>query len=153
MENLKRFGLKPYNTQSLDLKDDSVKMEMEPKKYLTMQNRNKYLILKRKKKRVPLKRMCECLEWEAYLWPQDPDNDSSQLFMLASKFPHLVKASLKLPVSWVDAPHHLQILFPFPLNDVSQQHLQFLIFIIPSLKNFKACDHNLGCNIRKEAYY
>lgn len=47
-ENVKRFGLKQYNTQSLDLKDDSDKMEIKLKKYLTVQNRNKWLILGKK---------------------------------------------------------------------------------------------------------
>lgn len=43
----------------------------------------------------------------AYLRPQDPDDDSSQLLVLAAELPHLVKARLELPVSRVDAPHHL----------------------------------------------
>lgn len=88
-----------------------------------------------------------------HLWPQDPDDDRSQLLVLASELPHLVKARLELPVSRVDPPHHLEVFFPFPFDNVSQQYLQFLIFIIPRLKNFKARNHNLGHNLRGEAYY
>ena len=90
---------------------------------------------------------------EPHLWPQDPDDDRSQLLVLASELSHLVKASLKLSVSRVDPPHHLEVFFPFPFDNVSQQYLEFLVFIIPSLKNFKARDHNLGYNLRGEAYY
>lgn len=86
----------------------------------------------------------------AHLRPQDPDDDSSQLLVLAPELPHLVEASLQLPVRGVDPPHHLQILLPFPLDNVPQQHLKFLVLIIPRLKNFKAGDHNLGYNLGRK---
>ena len=109
---------------------------------------------KKKKERESFKQCRqEFLDREPHLWPQDPDDDRSQLLVLASELSHLVKASLKLPVSRVDPPHHLEVFFPFPFDNVSQQYLEFLIFIIPSLKNFKARDHNLGYNLRGEAYY
>lgn len=67
--------------------------------------------------------------------------------MLASELSHLVKTRLKLPVSRVDAPHHLQVLFPLPLDDVSQQHLELLILIIPRLEDFEASYHDLRQNV------
>ena len=90
---------------------------------------------------------------EPHLRPQHPDDDSPQLFVLAPELPHLVQAGLELPVGRVDSPHHLQIFFPFPLDNVSQQHLKFLILVIPSLKNFKARHHDLGHSLRKEVRY
>lgn len=63
--------------------------------------------------------------------------------MLAAELPHLVKARLELPVSRVDAPHHLQVLLPLPFDDVSQQHLELLILIVPCLKDFEASHHDL----------
>lgn len=63
--------------------------------------------------------------------------------MLAAELPHLVKARLELPVSRVDAPHHLQVLLPLPFDDVSQQHLELLILIVPRLKDFEASHHDL----------
>lgn len=79
-----------------------------------------------------------------HLWPQDPDDHCSELLVLASEFPHLVQASLQLPVGGVDPPHHLQVLFPLSFDDVSQQHLKLLILIVPSLEHFEASDHDLG---------
>lgn len=84
---------------------------------------------------------CDC---QTHLWPQDPDNDSPQLLVLAAELPHLVEAGLKLPVSGVDAPHHLQVLLPLPLDDVSQQHLELLVLVVPRLEDFEASHHDLG---------
>ena len=72
---------------------------------------------KKKKERESFKQCRqEFLDREPHLWPQDPDDDRSQLLVLASELSHLVKASLKLPVSRVDPPHHLEVFFPFPLS-------------------------------------
>lgn len=54
---------------------------------------------------------------------------------------------------WIQAQPSEELSFFF-LDNVSQQYLQFpFIFIIPRLKNFKARNHNLGHNLRGEAYY
>lgn len=80
---------------------------------------------------------------QTHLWPQDSDNDSPQLLMLAAELPHLVQAGLELPVRGADAPHHLQVLLPLPLDDVPQQHLELLILVIPRLEDFEAGHHDL----------
>lgn len=114
-----RSGLSQCNTPSLDLKDDSAKMETELQ---TLSAQGRWVVNSTSEKRASVRQhMCEFSERESHLWPQDPDDDSSQLFVLAPKLSHLVQARLKLPVSGVDAPHHLQILFPFPFDNVSQQ--------------------------------
>lgn len=65
----------------------------------------------------------QCSTVLQYLRSQYTDNYSSQLFMLSPEASHVIQTGLQLSVCRAEAPHHLEILLPLSLNNVSEEHL------------------------------
>lgn len=90
------------------------------------------------------------LKWQSELFVNVYNNKSKYLIfyqcwnIVKENIPsHLIKSSLKTFVSRIDTPNHTKMLFTFFLYLVSQQTLQFVIFIIPCTKHFKTSRHHL----------